>query len=150
MKYIYTNELGTQLGAYFEYINSLENKLPPHVYAFASDPKYYDLISKSSLHDSWIQRIEIIESVQGKSGNKKQTDIHIVLFGAYHDRNIFLKYSRVAAYSFSCNGTREGFGDLLIHELRLDKNEFLVHEIQFENGVILIECKDLSHHEDQL
>lgn len=39
---------------YFSYIESIRGKLPSHVFAFASQAKYYDLESPTSLHDAWL------------------------------------------------------------------------------------------------
>ncbi len=56
MKYINKPEaegvrININFNGYKTYIESIKNKLPAHIYSFASNPCYFDFESRSSLHD---------------------------------------------------------------------------------------------------
>jgi len=53
MKHIFMDNDGvTHFESYFEYLKSMKDKMPSHVYQFASDYNHYSLDSHSSLHDA--------------------------------------------------------------------------------------------------
>jgi hypothetical protein len=53
MEYIFTDNQGVvHFDLYFTYIESVKDRFPPYVYAFASDSKYYSLHDRTSLHDA--------------------------------------------------------------------------------------------------
>src|SRR5262249_19569328 len=56
MEYILNAETdGIDFDRYSAYVESIRTRLPSHVYAFASNPCYFDLNSRSSLHDAWLE-----------------------------------------------------------------------------------------------
>lgn len=149
MKYIHDNEQGlTTFDGYFAYLESIRAQLPPHVFAFAKNPEHYDLRSRSSLHDAWVEFLEVYEASDGERQNRA-TGIRICLLGAYHDRRIHLEYKEVKSYSFSSENAARGHGDLLAHEVRVEGDN-LCHEIAFERGTLLISCRDFTHREEPL
>jgi len=66
MEYILNNRPGEiDYSPYLAYVESIREQLPPHVYAFASDIRYFDLESHSSLHDSWLESFTVREVATG-------------------------------------------------------------------------------------
>ena len=148
MKYIIENELGfTTYDNYFKYVDSIKSSLSEKLYSFASDPERYDLRSQKTLHDAWIEHIEVNYRSTGCDEVRK-IDIALTLLGQHHDRKHQLLYKGVHSYSFKnmdSNGRINN--DLLLHEIRLE-GELIAHEIIFDNGVeILITCFDITHDE---
>ncbi len=141
---------------YRAYIDSIREKLPPHVYAFASDSRHFDLESHSSLHDSWLESFTVREAASGDRQEIRRLEIAISLLGPFHDRRIHLHYAGVTRYSFVAppqyGNTRydhTAHGDLFTHEIRLGHEGLLVHELLFErNATFLVECSDIRHSEE--
>jgi len=141
---------------YRAYIESIREKLPPHVYAFASDIRYFDLQSHSSLHDSWLESFTVREAASGERQEIRRMEIAIALLGPFHDLRIHLHYTGVTRYSFIApsqyGNTRfdhTAHGDLFTHEIRLGHGGLLVHELLFErDATFLIECSDIRHSEE--
>jgi hypothetical protein len=101
MKYILNAQCeGIDFSTYLKYINSIQYKLPIHIYAFASDPRYFDLSSKTSLHDAWLENLAIKDVVSGEDRQKRHLDAQLCLLGSFHHRYIYLDYSGVTKYSF--------------------------------------------------
>ncbi len=143
---------------YRVYLESIREKLPPHVYAFASDIRYFNLESHSSLHDAWLENFIVREVATGETQEIRRMEIAIALLGPFHDRRIHLHYTGVTQYSFNApprygekryKHTEHGY--LITHEIRLDHEGLLVHEILFErDATFLIECSDVRHSEESL
>ena len=138
---------------YFSYLDTVQGRLPSGVFAFASNPRHYDLESHESLHDAWMEYFTIREPSSGLRKERREIEIECCLLGPYHDLKIVLEYSRVRAYSLTTpEGYRNppafeaGHGDLLMHEVRLDANNSVVHEFLYSRGaVLLITCEDFDH-----
>jgi hypothetical protein len=148
LKYIRTDSNGTHFDEYFEYIQSIRTRLPEHVYEFASNFDHYNLSSRLSLHDAWLSSIEVREPGKGERRENRNTEISLCLLGPHHDRRITLEYREVQAYTLLSQTVQAGHGDLLIHEVRISDSGFLVHEIQFVRGNVVIECKDFEHRQE--
>lgn len=156
MKYLHKDANGTIcFDSYFSYIESIKDKLAPHVYSFASDFRFYGLQDHSSLHDAWLDYLNIAEPAKGERRELRGIEIEAKFLGPFHDRYIFLRYLNVVAFELRTPESlghfpseRTGHGDLLLHELRLEDNSILVHEIEFSRGsVFVIKCRDLVHRE---
>ncbi len=135
---------------YFEYIESIQKKLPINVYKFASNWDIYSLESRSSLHDSWLLNISIEELRDNPKKRFDSCNISVILLGAFHDRKICLKYLNVSKYllnsDLSSDSAQEK--DLTVHEFRLNQNNQIEHEIQFSNGSSLeITFADMDYEE---
>jgi hypothetical protein len=147
---------GIDFTRYSAYVESIRHRLPPHVYAFASNSEYFDLTSHSSLHDAWLERITVQEAASGKRKEIRRIEIAVSLLGPFHDRRIHLAYFGVQRYSLvapSTDGEPEyqnsSHGNLYTHEIRLGHENLLIHEILFErDATFLIECSDLRHCEE--
>ena len=157
MEHILNSEVdGIDFDRYRAYVESIKSRLPAHVYAFASNPSYFNLDSHSSLHDAWLEKLKVREIATGERDQVRQLEIHLCLFGPYHDRWIHLNYVGVAQYSFVTppkyvepRYKHTAHGDLLTHEIRLGQNGLFIHELLFERGsTLLIECADIRHSEE--
>src|SRR5882762_9819574 len=151
MEHIFRDERGVvPFDLYFTYLESVKERFPPHVYAFASDSKYY------SLHDAWLDYLHIIEPAEGERKELRQIEIEACFLGPLHDRRIFLSYKNVTGYSLQTPQDpaalpthRVGHGDLLVHELRIHPSGDIIHEMEFSRGsTLLIRCSDLTHREE--
>lgn len=143
---------------YSTYIASVRHKLPPHVHSFASDPRYFNPTSPSSLHDAWLETAVVREAASGKRHEVRQMEIVLTLLGPCHDRRIHLHYTGITRYSLGapprCGEARYeqvAHGDLITHEIRLGDDGLLIHELLFEtDATFLIECSDIRHSEESI
>jgi hypothetical protein len=159
MEHILNSEVdGIDFDRYRAYIGSIRSKLPAHVYAFASNPEHFNLESRSSLHDAWLETLTLREAASGERNHIRILEINICLLGHYHDRRIHLAYTGVTQYSFVMP-PRHGHprykhtahGDLFTHEIRLGNSGLFLHELLFErDATLLIECADLVHSEEMI
>lgn len=131
---------------YFKYIETIKQKISQSVYSFAKDSKNYDLDSQQSLHDAWLNFIKIYELSSGKRSENRKTEIVIELLGSYHDILISLTYSDVKTINMSSHKElSHGWGDLLVHEFRLDKDDIhIIHELEFQYGTIILSFKNFK------
>ena len=60
---------------YSSYIDSIRHKLPAHVYAFASNARYFDLTSRSSLHDAWLEGFSVREETIGEPCRRHRVQV---------------------------------------------------------------------------
>jgi isocitrate lyase len=82
MEYILNSEMdGIDFDRYRAYVESIRSKLPAHVYAFASNPSYFNLDSRSSLHDAWLENLTVKETPSGERKQVRHLEIHLCLFG---------------------------------------------------------------------
>ncbi len=64
-----------------------------------SNPGHFNLDSRSSLHDAWLETLTIRETASGERKQIRQLEVHVRLLGPYHDRWIHLNYAGVTQYS---------------------------------------------------
>ncbi|HSY17557.1 MAG TPA: hypothetical protein VK815_04445 [Candidatus Acidoferrales bacterium] len=155
MEYIHTKPGEIDWGIYEKYIQSIRQKLPEHIYAFAVNPNNYNFGSHSSLHDSWLESLVVKETAAGNRNEIRKLEVEITLFGPFHDRRIHLRYTGVTQYSFVAPPRHDdpryqhtAHGDLFTHEIRLGHGGLFVHELLFErDAVLFIECSDIKHWE---
>ena len=134
---------------YIESIEKDKEKLPPHVYEFATDPERHILSSPHSLHDAWLTSLTIKENRRKVRPFEPHPSIEIVFLGQMHDRDIVLEYMELEWYEIS--GNRNPFnwadtyqGDVEAHEVRVE-SEFIIHEIEFvSDSKIVVACKDFT------
>jgi hypothetical protein len=159
MEYILNNKPGEiDYSPYRAYVESIREQLLPHVYAFASDIRYFDLESHSSLQDSWLESFTVREVATGERQEIRRMEIAIVLLGPFHDLRIHLHYTGVTRYSLVAppryghsRYDHTAHGDLFTHEIRLGHEGLLVHELLFErDATFLIECSDIRHSEETI
>jgi hypothetical protein len=157
MEHIINSETeGIDFTRYSAYIATIRGKIPEHVHCFASDARYFDLSSHSSLHDSWLESLSVREVASGERKEIRRMEVSISLLGPFHDRRIHLHYSGVTLYTFSApphygeqRFDHTAHGDLFTHEIRLGHDGLLIHELLFESdATFLIECSDIRHSEE--
>ena len=137
---------------YNDYLKSIQDRLPPAVYAFATALWHYDDGARG-LHDSWLKSLSISELSSGERSQNRAIEIRVRLLGAYHDRHIELIYEGVRNYSLetspefkSSRTYRSGHGDWLIDEIRLSESDLALHEIEFSSGSRwIIECENIQY-----
>src|SRR5687768_5944597 len=78
---------------YHHYVDSIRNRLPSHVYAFASNFDHFGLESHSSLHDAWLERLTVDEIAEGERQEIPRLEIRLSFLGPFHDRRIHLHYT---------------------------------------------------------
>ena len=152
MNHILSDDGMIDFDRYLAYLETVREKLPDHVFSFASDSRHFDLESRTSLHDAWLESAVVKEMPSSNEGNRK-VDIVLTLLGPFHDRLIQLRYSDVERYSLAALTSQQdlgnrpsGHGDLYTHEIRLGEKGQLVHELLFVNdATIFIEFSGFSH-----
>lgn len=151
MKYIYRDNEGTwQLGRYFDYVSTIQEKLPADLIDLCGLHRF-DIRSRASLHDSWLSRLSLKDQFLG-SDALDQIDLEIELLGPYHDRTFFLRYSGIRFHEIRIRGLASGEnrGDLLVHELRMGEQENFEHELWFSNqDRIEIHCEKMFFSESK-
>jgi len=138
--------------AYYAYLESVREKMPPDAFAFAVASWHYDHSDHRCPHDAWLDRLALLEPASGARSEIRHIDTRVSLLGAYHDGRLELEHKRVVNYcltkeaGLTSRGERLlGHGDWLIDELRLSEREHVVHEIVFRNSCHwIIECEDIT------
>jgi hypothetical protein len=145
-------EIGRVWDAYREYLHSIQDKLPPGVYEFASAEWHYSFQDSRSLHDARVESIVIEEQSPIEDYYARRLNIKVLLLGPYDDGNILLTYQGVHSYSmqkrrkeFGAQAPGQGHGDWLVDEIRLSESGLILHEIELVLGTWLIECEDLQY-----
>ena len=148
MQYILTSR-GIDLDPYFAYLATVQGQLPAHVASFAGDPRHYSLSDHESLHDAWLESVEVREESSGERAEVRWTTITIRLLGPFHDCTHVLRYTGVRRYELAAAGVRAGHGDVYTHEVRLAQDGISIeHELLFAGRTearMLIECADFTH-----
>jgi hypothetical protein len=127
-----------------------KDRFPVQVYDFAIDVNRHNLDSPHSLHDSWMTSITIKENRNKERPFDPEPSIEIDLLGQMHDRDIILSYSDIESYQIK--GLKNPYnwgdtyqGDVSCHEVRLNEEGLLIHEILFSSdSTITIVCKNFS------
>ncbi len=146
------DEIKRRFDKYNDYLKSIQERLPPAVYAFAIAPWHYD-DGACGPHDSWLESLSISELESGERSQYRAIEIRVRLLGAYHDRHMALIYEGVRSYSLESSGEfkfppahKTGHGDWLIDEIRLSERNLVLHEIEFSSGSRwIIECENIRY-----
>ncbi len=155
MNYIVSDEQGWDHRAYWPYLASVREMMPPHIFAFAADPTNHDLTSPNSLHDAWLESWNIIECGHEKNGTHT-VKVEARFLGPRHDRFIHLTYLGVESQEITVPGhgdavSQMAHGDLLVHEIRLITKYLFSHELVFSGGAVFsLQFRDLVHRVDTL
>ncbi len=155
MRYI-LDELGgpVEYGRYTAYLATIRHRLPANVYEFASSPANFELGSHSSLHDAWLESFSITEPAGGERNELRSIDIRSSYLGPFHDKRILINYIDVVSYSIQTPpgfrlppSYRTGHGDLITHEIRLQDDDLMIHELLFSRGSVFEICFTRFEHE---
>ena len=133
--------------AYNRYLDTIRDRLPPHVTAFAADARHFSLDAPESLHDAWLMELAVREPATGERQQHRATEIEVRLLGPFHDRVHVLLYTGVRHYEIVAGGVAHGHGDLYTQEVRLSSDGVtLIHEYLFvTESRLLIESTDFTH-----
>lgn len=132
---------------YYTYLESIKDSIPKSAYLFATASWHYNHEDPRCPHDSWVETVTVRELSSGERQQIRSTQIFIRLLGAFHNGYIELTYEHVHSYSINQLFTNPpyGHGDWLIDEVRLSQDGLVLHEIWFEQGKWLIECRDIVY-----
>jgi hypothetical protein len=111
----------------------------------SSLPWYTSPEDHRSPHDCWVQSITVSEPSSGERREIRGVEIHISLLGAYHDGTIEFTYQRVQRYSLEGIRDTAGHGDWLEDELKLRKNNSLLHKVTLTNENFEIEAEEIEY-----
>ena len=112
---------------YFAYLSAQKSRFTAELFAYASNWNLYSFDSRDSLHDSWLQTVQL----SGGGGGAVVETIELELLGAYHDRLHVLTYTGVKEFAIRLSATAGANSrDLLVHEFRAEQDAF-VHELLF-------------------
>jgi hypothetical protein len=138
MKYNKVYE-GENFEKYLEYLDTIKDKLPNDIFDFFSDSNRHDLGAKS-LHDSWVKSLECANDFDTQT-----TEITIVLFGPYHDREFHLHFKKVSQHKISQPRLKE---DLITYEIGVEKDynneKKLIFRAEFEDTEIEIYTEQIE------
>jgi hypothetical protein len=132
---------------YERYIASQKERFPPSALSLATSDWYFGCGGKSP-HDSWLERLEVLEVGQGDRKHIRSAAITIRLLSSFQDGQIELSYPRVFGYSFATGAkviADEGHGDWLWDEFTVSGEGHLVHEIEWQHGIWKIVADDVRY-----
>ncbi len=158
MKYILSSnpdEYGIKYTRYLEYLETIKSLLPDHINAFASQEKYFTLNSPHSLHDAWLNSVEVREERNQDRPFEPVVGVTLKLLGQLHDRTIVLEYKDVCRYELNGKPNKYNWadtfhGDVFTHEIRIENEGWIIHEVAFVSSTFLIECRDFTTREEML
>jgi hypothetical protein len=104
---------------------------PSNAFALATSAWYFDPSDHRSPHDSWLESVVVSEPAIGARSETRSTILTIKLLGAYHDGNIWLKYSNVKRYALAAHAVSGGHGDWRFDEFRVTEKGLLEHAIEW-------------------
>jgi hypothetical protein len=124
---------------YYQYLESIKDKLPKNVIDFATASWHYDPNDHKCPHDAWVESLKIIELSSGERRRNRNIEIHLQLLGAYHDGFIDLIYKGVKGYALALREvvnpeSNSWHGDWLADEIRLSDDGIVIHEVEFPVG----------------
>ena len=131
---------------YLQYLESVKNVMPHHMFEFASNMENHNLTSPNSLHDSWLEYWRISEIDKGDR-RVRRLQIEACFLGPMHDRHIYLHYKNVERHSITVGYDRAPrHGDLLVHELVVVPEGVYSHELLFAGGAVFtVNFADFEH-----
>jgi hypothetical protein len=129
---------------YDVYLKDNRVLFPESAYEFATAEWHHNFSDHRAPHDSWVTSITI-KQVSIPSTDSGGFDAELVLFGAYHDGHLHIKYKSI--HSFTVHRPEVAGGPIEVYrdEVRLSENNLVLHEIEFlalPNW--LVECEDIS------
>lgn len=138
---------------YYEYLESVKERIPGEAYSFAAADWHYDHNDPRCPHDAWVEELVVAEVASGPKAEIRDLEIRVRLLGAWHDGHIELTYTKVQSYLFDTPRKLEspmrlgkGHEDWMIDEVRLSDLGYVVHEVEFSrDSRWLIESEDLVY-----
>jgi hypothetical protein len=138
---------------YFEYLDSVKERMPREAYSFAAADWHYDHNDSRCPHDAWVEELVLAEPSSGMRSEIRDLEIRVRLLGAWHDGHIELTYAKVQSYLLETPRKLEypmrpgkGHEDWMIDEVRLSESGHVIHEVEFSRGSHWsIESEDLIY-----
>lgn len=133
---------------YEHYLANAGHLLPANAYIFATLDGRRNHLHRQSMHDSWFEKLEIVEVGSGERGRDRSLTARLTLLGAFHDGRAHISYLNVQSYAVASSvDSRQpnGHGNLLVDEVTVGTVGAVKHEIMFESGVLTIECDDIKY-----
>jgi hypothetical protein len=146
-----SSDFRTNWENYQEYLQGIQGRLPEAARKFTLSDWHYDPQDHRCPHDARLESVAIREPAEGERQQDRKIDIQIVLLGAYHDGKIEIHYPDVASYYIargfdsSNRGKQIGHGDWLTDEVRLSDTGLVIDEIEFEEGIWVIEAGNIEY-----
>ena len=145
--------LSEEFENYKNYLKSIKDKIPQSAYEFATADWHFNTRDARCPHDAWLEEFKFGEVQNSENFELYPIEIYIKLLGAYHNGYIEFRYKNIHSYSFKSKRSfrlseykGEYFhGDWIRDEIRLSENDFVIHEIEWENGNWLIESEDVEY-----
>jgi hypothetical protein len=82
MEYIVNSATeGIDFATYSEYLLTIREELPEHIYEFALDFRHYDLNANASLHDAWLESLTVRELASGSRGEVRRLEVKLCFLG---------------------------------------------------------------------
>jgi hypothetical protein len=132
---------GIDFEEYLKYLLKIKNDISVELYDFISDPERHNF-SEKSLHDSFIENIEIKNNLKNK-----KADIIINLLG---DNRRFILHCIATSQYKIIQDTHDGYKDLITYEIGIERDnknkEGMVFRalFGFDYGEIEIYCKEIK------
>ncbi len=132
-----------QFNKYFQYLESVRERLPTSAYTFAIAQWHYNFSDSRCPHDAWLENVTIDVLSTGRRSEGRACDIHVRLLGAYHDGYIELHYKNVLNYSLG-HVQEWQYDEIRLEES--DEGDYVIHEIRFDaESRWIIRCEDISY-----
>ena len=143
-----TAEIESMMSAhrrYADYLAQHQGRFPQSAFAYASADWRNNFSDHRAPHDSCVSELRFVDRSLPRADADRDTDLEIVLFGAYHDGHLHLQYLNVQSFALSSTSVAAGPTEVYRDEVRLSDDGLVVHEIEFlgaDNWLIV--CKDLE------
>lgn len=144
-KYINFQNNVTYFDHYFEYLKNIESSLPEGISLFFCDHNKYALQTKNTLHNAWIENMQIINKY---IDNEKHARVDLTLLLADRESRLKLIYYDVLDIVYQQEPLMwpDRATDLLTHEFSITSKDNYRHILEFDRGVWLtLIFKDFSY-----
>jgi hypothetical protein len=141
---------------YEQDVAQIASKLPEAARKYALAAWHCDLTDRRCIHDTWIEKIDIVESGSGGPGDTRSLEISIRLLGAHRDRHLILKFLSVRHYTIerplsdSKRQDTAGHGDVLDDAIKISADGDVIYTLRMELGRIEIAAKDIQFSQEPL
>ncbi|NHZ79045.1 hypothetical protein F2P44_07115 [Massilia sp. CCM 8695] len=135
-KYIYQRHDGaTCFDRYFAYLGTIQQDMPPALASFSMDPDRYALNSDVTLHDSWLESLNVEKEYVGTE--QGPSTVKLKLLHSSHESVINLVYTDVLGMNSSLQPSQWPLqpADLLVHEFCMLEAGIFRHFIEFDRDM---------------
>ena len=140
---------------YEQDVAQIASRLPADARKYALAAWHCDLTDRRCIHDTWIEKIDVVESGSGGPGDTRSLEISIRLLGAHRDRHLILKFPSVRHYNIErplSDSKRQhvaGHGDVLDDLIKIADGD-VIYTLRMELGKIEIAAKDIQFSQEPL